>query len=683
MEQRSGDVLDVRREFIELRPNLNGDQEQFYQFCLRVVAAVGEDESSLNAALERLKREVVDSTGPQSTERVTFSFVKSVLLDLICQGWQLEVDTPRVRLFSPLPENGSPLHEKDRVRKGHLIERDSQLRIRSVTDFIRGMERRRLTAKGWHSIFSLMRDGRELSEKLHKAAAAEKNEDREILLQQAIAPYIQFVESSVRCPETGLALMDVWRYFRHTWVNVYKSLPGRSLQVLIRDAASPNHPVIGIAALGSSVVQQKIRDVWIGWDSATFIDTISQKPTTKMARWLVRSLDRLTRALYTKDLFRDGICRPQDIRYPTERVIKKLRTESDKAIKQHQRFPHATLHKSHQGVKTKSADWERAALTSLFRSKRCKTLASLLSIRKVFGESGLQRGTLKEVKKAAQFSKFRSAIGQLIRQIKAEHVGVDMMDIVVCGAIAPYNLLLGGKLVCMMLCSPETVQHYKKRYGTRVSVIASSMRGRPVRRSPCLVLMGTTSLYGVGSSQYNRVKIPTEAIGSNFPETVEYKKLGLSEGFGSFHFSRETLNLMNVLLARRRNGRRVNSIFGEGVNPLMRKIREALDLVGLSSDFVLRHGNRRVVYGIHLARNFRDILLGLAKRPSYLIPQRGAKYRTDMIVNYWRRRWLAARINKPGIIEEVDKHRLSYPIHHGARVPCPDLAEDSAFLPGL
>ena len=50
------------------------------------------------------------------------------------------------------------------------------------------------------------------------------------------------------------------------------------------------------------------------------------------------------------------------------------------------------------------------------------------------------------------------------------------------------------------------------------------------------------------------------------------------EVFGSQYFSRETLRLMNMLLARSKEFRKVNRIFGEGVNPLMRKIREALSI---------------------------------------------------------------------------------------------------------
>jgi hypothetical protein len=273
----------------------------------------------------------------------------------------------------------------------------------------------------------------------------------------------------------------------------------------------------------------------------------------------------------------------------------------------------------------------------------------------------------------------RNAIGQLVRLIKAKHVGIDMMDIVVCGAIAPYNVVLGGKLVCMLLGSPEVVKYYAAKYQKQPSIIASSMKGSPVRRPHNLVLLCTTSLYGVGSSQYNRVKVPAELLSGRPEDRLEYCKLGCSVGFGSFHFSQETLKWIKLLLGRKTN-RLVNSIFGEGVNPLMRKIREALDEVGLLSDKILWHGNERVVYAVPLARNFREVLLGIDKRPQYLIPQNDAKEKTALLAEHWRTRWLASRINTEGIIDKVEEHTLARPIKHGARVPSANIVYETGDL---
>jgi hypothetical protein len=266
-------------------------------------------------------------------------------------------------------------------------------------------------------------------------------------------------------------------------------------------------------------------------------------------------------------------------------------------------------------------------------------------------------------------SSARAAMSQLARLVKAQHVGIDMMDITVCGAVAPYNQLLGGKLVCMLLTSHEIIEYYGRRYCEQDSVIASSMKGEPVRRQPRLVLLGTTSLYGVGSSQYNRIKVPCAELGGQPGESLEYKRVGLSKGFGSFHFSATTIELIDFVLGRGAGGRHVNSIFGEGVNPLLRKIRQAIELLGLQSDRILNHGNPRVVYGIALARNFGEILLGFEDKPDYLLPIGNARECTAALARYWRRRWLGARASRGEILESLKKHTLAYPVKHGARVP--------------
>jgi hypothetical protein len=100
----------------------------------------------------------------------------------------------------------------------------------------------------------------------------------------------------------------------------------------------------------------------------------------------------------------------------------------------------------------------------------------------------------------------------------------------------------------------------------------------------------------------------------------------------------------------------------------MRKIREALDYVGLPSDEILQHGNKRVIYSIPLAENYREVLIGLEKRPRYVVPQSNPKERTQLLASFWQKRWLASRILQPAILDRVMEHSLAYPVTHGARV---------------
>jgi hypothetical protein len=654
---------------VEINPRLGRRRRDFLNFCKQLARSLRTSGLSRRDVLNSFRERSRPAGRTISTTELDLLFVQNVLLDLLAQGWELS-SRSRVRLRPPIQSENSHL-TKEIVRSRHLLGRDAQLSEESVSDFLRSMERRRPFSSEWHSVYSLMRDGADLFEKLSEVNKCEDEEMRRDELKAVIKPYIQFVENDERCEFTGLRLGDIWRYFRHTWVNEYKSVPGRSMMILIRDAAAQNHPVIGIAGLSSSVVQHRTRDEWIGWQSKTFLLELSQKPTRRAASWALNSVQRLIDAIHLSDLFKDGVCSPSTVRSPNNKVIEKLLSESVRAMKRHRRNPQKRVHKRSNAALKQQDYWKAATRTHLYRSKRCRTLANLLTIRQTFQEHKFLHSSQRELASAIKSSAVKASIGRLVRMVKAEHVGVDMLDITVCGALAPYNSLLGGKLVCMLLCSPQITKYYARKYSRQVSVIASATKGKPVIRKPSLVLMCTTSLYGVGSSQYNRIKIPLDRVGGEAGENIRYDNLGHSYGFGTYHFSKQTVHLGSVLTSRRKNSRPVNSIFGEGVNPLMRKIREALDVLDLPSDELLQHGNRRVTYGIRLAENFREILTGFDKKPSYLIPQTDANRRSEQIADFWIERWLSKRIRLPEVLSNVKQHTLSYPLHHGAMVALP------------
>lgn len=672
LERQSRRVPRIRHRIIELNPHLPGNGKRFQSFCRALARQLRNASPADRHRILGEARDLVQQSarGTVSQRAVALSFASSVTIDMVAQGWELSARRNKILLRAPSTSGASPNDLKERVRQGHLLERDAQLRIHSVRDFVAKMETRRLTPKGWTSIFSLMRDGRELADKLRLVAMEPEGNKKAEYLRRTISPYLQAVEAGVKCELTGMYLTDIWRYFRHTWVSSYKSLPGRSMMVLIRDAAAPFHPVIGIAALGSSMAQQSLRDRWIGWESDTFIQSLRSNPTAEMAQWMRASIDRLIRSIYAEDFLRARLVKKTELRTPTKATIDKLRQYANRAMIAHRQNPEAANHKN-TTVSRNRPNWLLQAKTALFRSKRANTLARILEIRLAFTEAGASRRRAEAVTAIIASPKARSALKQLVRLVKAEHVGVDMMDIIVCGAIPPYNALLGGKLVCTLLCSPEIVNFYRSRYAKHSSIIASSMNGKSVVRPPNLVLLATTSLYGVGSSQYNRLRIPVVEAGGKTHTNLEFLELGISRGYGSYHFSQATIDYLETMLGRAGNGRKVNSIFGEGVNPLMRKIRDGLNLVGLSGDELLRHGNARVVYAVSLASNFREVLIGVAATPKYLLPLSRATATTQKLAEFWRGRWLTNRIKNPEILEIVEKHTLAYPITHGARVTLP------------
>lgn len=602
----------------------------------------------------------IADTGPGLKARV----VLSVLCDLALQGWALRRKGGLTLIRPPSPVTDDPVREKERIRNGHLLERDSQLAEDATRRFITDMERQRFYKGQWVSIFSLMRDGKALSEQL--AAGG----------QDCIAPYLQFVSPDAACPHTGLRLQDIWRYFRHTWTTVYHSTPGRQMAILIRDGAASHHPIIGIASLGSSVVQLGPRDQWIGWTPARVIHEMQEAPSNEWAVWIRDSLLGLVEAVYIEDLLKDRVVRSRELANPTEDTLKRLRLESREARNAHILHWRVGDHKSGRNA-GQGVEWRARAQTYLFRSKRARALADALEIRMLLRCAGWRRATLGNVRRIAGSVEGRRAVKMLLRYVKASHAGVSMADITVCGAIDPYRALLGGKLVSLLMTSPEVVAAYESRYKASVSVIASAVAGKPVRRQPRLVLLGTTSLYGSSSSQYNRLSMKPVDLEERTRAVLEYALLGKTVGYGSYHFSKATMGEMEKLLRRAQGGRRINSIFGEGVNPKLRKVRSALGLVGLPADKLLRHGSARLIYGVPLATNFRDILLGLSTRPRYIFPKLAGRKGTTVIAQYWADRWLARRIQNPEILTAVAQHSTSFPVTHGARVRLPDTTRDS------
>ncbi|WP_431213845.1 Druantia anti-phage system protein DruA [Puia sp. P3] len=361
---------------------------------------------------------------------------------------------------------------------------------------------------------------------------------------------------------------------------------------------------------------------------------------------------------------------------PTKEKIERLRKLALIYKQKHLNNPHSAKFTSGN----EDLSWKERAESFLFKSKRATLLAELMTIRAVFNKYAFSGHNKRELETCLEMKDFREAVQKLVRKVKSIHVGINMMDIIICGSVAPYNHILGGKLVCMLLTSPEITQYYNKKYRDAISLIASSMSGKAVNRKPNLVLLGTTSLYGIGSSQYNRIKIPAETIDGLKGSFIEYKELGFSEGYGSFHFSNDTIVIADAVVGREKGRSRVNSIFGEGANPLIRKLKDAFEYLKLDSGPILKHRNQRVVYGIALAENFGDILLGLAERPKYFVPQSNSEEKSRLLSNYWIKRWLSKRVLSDEILQKVSEHTLSYPISHGARVVSNDPEEVSGTM---
>jgi hypothetical protein len=209
-----------------------------------------------------------------------------------------------------------------------------------------------------------------------------------------------------------------------------------------------------------------------------------------------------------------------------------------------------------------------------------------------------------------------------------------VMDAYVVGALPPYNDLLGGKLIAYVLASNELRDIYHKKYAKSKTIIS----GR--RRISDLVLIMTTSLYGLNSSQYNRLK---------YKSSLLCKPIGITSGFGTLHISNETFAAMRELIISK--GYIISHQFGMGPNWRMRVIRTTCDILKLDSDIILRHSFKRGIYAMPLAINWKSFLKGETKKPIYRnLPLRS-------LTNHWRERWLTMRKVNHEIVKRVAKFR--------------------------
>lgn len=655
-------------DWIPLTPKVEHFSRTGRRFVHRVVRrlqTVADPMEVDREAVEEVRLQALEKALDFGAEAQLHRLIASALCDLRLQGWDMRVHRSQPQLRRP-QDSADRDEQKGLVRAALQVERDRQVRSKPTQRFLKSMETRRLRGSNWISVYSIMRDGADLAAQLRPVLNLPEAE-KTSALGQVIRPYLQVVDGS-KCIHSGYPLKHIWRYFRHTWTTPYKSIPGRGISFLVRDSAAPFHPVIGIGTLGSSFMQLSSRDKWIGWSRREFLARLRSQPTKRWAAWVLERLEEQIRSVYTEDFLDGGRFRPGDIENPTTEVIEHLRGVGTRARLRHQRY---ALNTDHKGTPAEKVDWKHRAETDLFVSKRAVLFANLLQVRKTFRKLGLTTPSTKGLAAVLESAEGRRAVSVVLKRWRDERVGNDVMDIVVCGAVPPYNHLIGGKLVGLMLASPEAVGAAEERYSRKPNVIASGIAGRPVRRRPKIVVLGTTGLYGTGSSQYNRLRMPACAAGGSEDEELRYYELGSTEGYGSYHFSQPTMKEARALVEQSATEQRARNIFGEGGNPRWRGLRDALELAGLPSGNMLKHGASRVVYGIPLAGNFQDVLLGVGKRPKYILPRGNHELVTQQIAEFWRRRWVANRISRDGILDRIAAETLTYPVNHGARVSRP------------
>ena len=159
----------------------------------------------------------IDTRSPEEKVKVL------ILRDLLRLDWQVSFQSNRVSLTPPAS------YDKDVIRSSMEIKRQEKIHKNS----------------GW------------LAAHLHLAQT--NLADGATAFASEVQPTIEVCETKEQ--------FDLFRVCRFYWSSPYSEYVGRRIKLLIRDSSLPNRPLIGIAALGSSIIHIPERDKWVGWDT--------------------------------------------------------------------------------------------------------------------------------------------------------------------------------------------------------------------------------------------------------------------------------------------------------------------------------------------------------------------------------------------------------------------------------
>jgi len=187
------------------------------------------------------------------------------------------------------------------------------------------------------------------------------------------------------------------------------------------------------------------------------------------------------------------------------------------------------------------------------------------------------------------------------------------------GALPPYNKILGGKLVALLMTSDEVTRKFAEKYRNTETIMQS--RVLPAR----LLFLTTTGAYGK-SSVYQRLSFEGEKVS---------KFIGYSQGSGSFHIPTDLFTDLVEYLEHR--GFNVKRGLGSGPSTKLRLIDQALDLLGFRNG--AEHGIQRAVYLFPMVKNLEDVIQANA-RPRYYHRKVGD------LTRFWKERWVLPRSDR-------------------------------------
>jgi hypothetical protein len=187
------------------------------------------------------------------------------------------------------------------------------------------------------------------------------------------------------------------------------------------------------------------------------------------------------------------------------------------------------------------------------------------------------------------------------------------------GALPPYNDVLGGKLVSLLMTADVVRDTFQRKYADQKTVIKQ-------RLIPSnLLFITTTGAYGK-SSVYNRLKFNNETVA---------KFIGYTQGTGTFHIPNSLYQDLVKYLEKK--GINVKRGYGSGPSRKLRLIDQALQSLGFANG--ITHGVKRALYLFPLVNNLKEVITD-NEEPVWT--HRDIREMTD----FWRSKWAHPRATK-------------------------------------
>jgi hypothetical protein len=213
----------------------------------------------------------------------------------------------------------------------------------------------------------------------------------------------------------------------------------------------------------------------------------------------------------------------------------------------------------------------------------------------------------------------------------------NVLEAFILGAVPPYSMLLGGKLVAMLCGSDEVRRAFQRKYGEGESLIrGATADGR-------LAMITTTSALG-RSSIYNRLR---------YHDRLLMHSVGYTSGWGEFQFSNGAYSELRDYAEKYCDKTAKHESWGTGFRNRREVVRRVLAHLGLSGN-LMNHGIRRELFVMPLAKNTREFLRGEHQRLLWFHQP------ADDLAAFFRDRWLIPRAKRDSSFRrfKAERYRL-------------------------